>query len=100
MSNLRNQVVSWYFNNFNQSKIAQSYNRDPKHKDEIWAMLLTQAISSFNQGLEDKIDPEDRRAAKCVSRNEIVDFVGQNAYKKIAYLVTASAVHKMFMDKE
>ena len=94
MSRLSEQIISWYFDTFNQPRIAQTHNRSPKHKDEMWALLLTQAISSFNQGLEDIIS-EDRRASNNVSRDEIVDFIGKEAYNKIAYLVTAAAMAKV-----
>jgi len=95
MSILADQIVTWYFDNFDQSRVAQLHNRSPKHNDEMWALLLAKAISSFSQGLEDKIDPDNRRASKNISRNEMIDLVGKEAYNKITYLVTAAAMKRL-----
>lgn len=92
-----NKTIKWYhtnnqsINNFKFPFTAKSANK-PKFSDEIWAMLLTEAIQSFNEGLEG-IDPEPRRASVKDQRKlyqSAVDFVGEEAFKRFAYLVAAS----------
>jgi hypothetical protein len=49
---------------------------------------------SFNQGLEDRVDPEDKRASKndLELYNRAVDLVGNEAFSVFAYLVAAAGV--------
>ena len=92
-----NKTIKWYhknnksINNFKFPFIAKSANK-PKFSEEIWAMLLTEAIQSFHEGLEG-VDPEPRRASVKDQRKlyqSAVDFVGEEAFKHFAYLVAAS----------
>ena len=65
----------------------------PKHQSDIWARLLTEAIISFNQGLEDRIDPEDRRASNDLALyNQAKALVGDEAFNVIAYLVATAGI--------
>jgi len=87
---LMHQVINWYFDNFDPG-ISKTSARDPKHSEEMWALLLAKAISSFNQGLEDRVEPDNSRVAHIEElSNDIIDMVGINAFKDISLLVTAS----------
>jgi hypothetical protein len=73
-----------------------------KHAPDIWAKLITDAISSFNQGLEDYVEPEDRRASR-TERIEVfhraVDVVGEDAFRTIAYLVASQGANNHMQGK-
>ena len=95
--NLTIGAVHWFFNNKSDLslidlKVKTSAN-NPKYTDEVWARLMTEAISSFYDGLD--LDPENRRASKteCVCERAI-NLVGAEAFKTIAFLVSAAGVRR------
>jgi hypothetical protein len=61
-----------------------------KFSTETWALLMAEAIKSFNMGLEDRLDIEVKRAAVEL-RDKIVNMVGEPAYNIVAYVVTAQS---------
>jgi len=61
--------------------------KSPQFSEQMWALLLAEAIKSFNQGLEDRIDSESRRASNLRSR--IINLVGETAHNIIAFVVNA-----------
>ena len=64
---LAGDMAVWYHQNsigdtfnINSLPFHKESHSNPKYSDELWAELMTDAISSFNQGLEDIIEPEGR----------------------------------------
>jgi hypothetical protein len=87
---IANNIVKWYFETCKTADKIANKNSGPQLADQIWAELLIEAISSFNHGLEDQIEPEYHRAA--INGTDIVDMVGSDAFNIIAFLVSAQEV--------
>ncbi len=95
---LLNRIAKWYFTtdagkNFDPDKlpITKVSNKKTDYSDDIWVKLMTDAIMSFNQGLEQIIDPEARRASSDrVLFEDAVSLVGSEAFNTIAFLVSAA----------
>jgi hypothetical protein len=88
----------WYFqNNIDLTSQVPLINKNssskPKFSDEIWAKLMTEAIVSFSQGLENKIG---NRKAKVNRANleAAINLVGADAFRDIAFLVSAAAYNQ------
>ena len=56
----------------------------PKFSDKVWVMLLAEAIKSFDQGLGERIDSENRRASV-----DFTDIIGNDILKVIAFTTIA-----------
>ena len=66
---------------------------NPKYSDEIWAQLMVDAISAFNQGLEGYIEPEHNRVAQNFNNKlyeDAVDLVGSEAFETIATIIAST----------
>jgi len=90
---LLNKLTAWYFNN----NINKSIRRDalpfqkesqggPNHSSDMWAKLMTDALVAFSEGLDDQIEPDNRRA----SYDAAVEMVGSEAFSTIAFIVSAA----------
>ena len=68
-------------------------NNPPRFTEETWALLMAEAIRSFNMGLEDRIDIEVKRAAVDL-HDKIIGMVGEHAHNVVAYVVTAQGTRR------
>jgi hypothetical protein len=90
---LLNKLTAWYFNNNIDKTIRrdalpfqkESQNR-PNYSSDMWAKLMTDALVAFSEGLDDQIEPDNRRA----SYEAAVELVGSEAFNTIAYLISAA----------
>lgn len=95
---LASDTVVWFFEN-NLKQATDNYlftkksDRKPKMSDAMWAKLMTEAILSFHEGLN--IEPEGNRVAnESYLYNSVVDFVGEDAFKDIAFIVSAAGARR------
>lgn len=95
---MASDMAIWYHVNdigatldVNNLPFTKESKNTPKHSDEIWAELMTNAIQSFNQGLEEYVEPEGRRASR-EAYEAAIDMVGDEAFSTIAYIVSAAGV--------
>lgn len=91
------KATTWFF----QNHLAQAptfpfikeSNRKPKMSDAIWAKLMTEAILSFHEGLD--LESEKRRASnESYLYESAIDFVGSDAFKDIAFIVSAAGARR------
>lgn len=68
-----------------------STDRNPKYSDDIWASLMTEAILSFSDGLENKLEPITTKTALNLY-NSAANIAGDEAFNAIAYLVASNGV--------
>lgn len=88
---LMSKMAIWYHHNKigdTISKKADGSNKQ-KYSEALWAKLLTEAVISFHNGLEDRIDPPNRRVAKELFDNAN-NLVGDEAFQTIAMLISAA----------
>jgi hypothetical protein len=89
------EAVHWFFenkSNLDQVDLKVASGKTPRFSDEAWARLMTEAISSFYEGLE--LEPEDRRIASKELRQKAIEFVGPDAFKTVAFIVAAAGVRR------
>jgi len=88
---LLNKLTAWYFNN-DIEKIARRdalpiIKMSQSMSAETWTKLMTDALIAFSEGLEDQIEPDNRRA----SYDAAVDIVGPEAFEAISFLIGTAA---------
>lgn len=94
---LTNNTLHWYFDGghkYNNLKFDKIANTNPKHSDEMWAQLMIDAISSFHDGLEGRIEDDNYRVAQHEVElyKKAVNLVGDEAFNIIAFLVSAADI--------
>lgn len=95
---LASDAAVWYFTNnlgkeSSNLEISKESSYKPKMSDNIWAQLMTEAILSFYDGLD--LEPENKRANKDkVLFNEAVGLVGADAFRDMAFIVSAAGVRR------
>lgn len=94
---LASDMAVWYFQNgLHLQPRAVSLNKQsaakPRYSDKMWAKLMTEAIISFNEGLD--LDPEMRHANKKQLFDAAVDAVGLDAFQEIAFIVSAAGARR------
>jgi len=94
---LASKAAIWYHqNNIGRNanqRVAGQPKKSPKFSDDVWARLMAEAVLSFHDGLEDRIDPRDRTAMKALF-DRANDFVGQEAFQVIAMVVSAAGAQR------
>ena len=73
-------LVRWCYSN---DKVA--VGSGPQRSDETWAMLLLDAISSFDQGLDDYVELDNRRRATL--KNTALKIAGIDGFKAITSML-------------
>jgi hypothetical protein len=91
MQQAMNELACKYFRNGDRGfnpKFDKMAAISPKFPEEIWAQLMVEALAGFNEGLENRIDIEDHRAAQKL-HEDATNLVGPEAFHTIAFLITA-----------
>lgn len=94
---LASETAVWYHQNNIGNTINQRIaapGKNPSFSDEIWARLMAEAILSFSDGLESRVDHCGGRVAVKKLFDKANNIVGPEAFQTIAMVVSAAETRR------
>jgi len=91
---LLNKITAWYFiNGVDENArrdalpVLKDAQKQPNYTSDMWAKLMTDALVAFSEGLDDKLEPENRRA----SFDAAVEMIGTEAFNTVSFILATAA---------